>query len=388
MNVVLCYMRLLNQALWKTQRLTDLPASLEDWQELIRYSQRQGTEALIYNELLKTQVPEEIKQFMKQHCLSTMMAQKTQLAIMAKTVGALKDGGVDSVVLKGFGLAQLYPLPYLRRWGDLDIYVGPEQYHRAAPILRDTFPEAIHHDEEWEELKHYCFVFPDGNVIEMHRRALVFNSRADEKYYYPIEKQAMQEAKQLPECHLTVEGKEVIIPEPKFNMLFVFMHAWEHFYEQGAGFKQMADVALLCRHLQQVEGMEAYLEKHLKALHLMEAWQMVGYFLHKTLGIQPSEWWLYRDSKHIERLGEQFTEKILSEGLWRPYTSDGKTRDERREEIKKMNVLARKWMTLKGRIMDAKRMYRYAPQYTRHHLWGGIEKGIIRTIHRSQMIDF
>ncbi len=366
-----------------------LSLSSEQLNAVASLAQRHGVAPLIYNELLKQPegVNPEAVNYMRQVCVGTMMTQQRQLQVLTQTVKALQateDKAATAVLLKGFSLAQLYPLPYLRAWGDLDIYVGPAYYHQAAAVLRETYPDAIHHDEEWEELKHYCFILPDGNVIEMHRRTMALTGKKDNEVFCPLEEQAMREP-----AFIDVNGLSVAIPEAKFNMLFVFMHAWEHFYESGVGLKQLSDVALLCQQSQGVEGMEAYLSNALTKLHLLEPWQLVGYFLHKALHLPKEQWWLYSDSRRIQRLGERFYKKVMQEGLMRHVLKEGElNRYQKREKAHQMNVLLRKMVTLYGRVQSTMPMLKVCPRYAWHHLLMQIKKGIHRTVHREKMLDY
>lgn len=52
----------------------------------------------------------------------------------------LRKAGIEPVLLKGQGLSRYYPTPELRQCGDIDIYVGEENYEKAydaiLPIVR------------------------------------------------------------------------------------------------------------------------------------------------------------------------------------------------------------------------------------------------------------
>ena len=129
-----------------------------DWQQLMRQARIHGVEPLVYDAALRlpeSQVPDkQLATQMKQVCLYQMQQQSRWLPRIEAAVRALRNAGIEPVLLKGFGLAELYPKPYLRSWGDADIWVGIKNYHTGCKALREAFPEAIHHDEEYEELKH------------------------------------------------------------------------------------------------------------------------------------------------------------------------------------------------------------------------------------------
>lgn len=331
-----------------------------------------------------------------------MVAQEGLLRILKQTFTALSSGGIHPVLLKGFGLAALYPKPYLRTWGDLDVYVGQEQYHQAAEILRQAFPEAKHHDEEWEELKHYNFVLPDGNVIEMHRDTVKMELPRERRVYEALERQGCIIEHRVER----VEDIDVSVPEAKFNMLFTFLHAWNHFVESGVGFKQLCDVALLAHKMSENASLndelnrldrlndglmdyEEYLKTNLRKLHLMQPWQLIGYVCVEYLGLPVGEWPLLKWSRWLQKHGERFAQRVMAEGCARP--SECKSlvdKIEQREKAKQMNIIARKWLTFKGRFRVVQLVYPYAPAYACHLLWITLYRGIRRTIRGEKMLDY
>ena len=416
MSIEHIYLSLLRQAIWADKVKTDEPTpSVRDndnagtidsqkaqnsckpmlivpdepqLKQLMRLCSIQGTAPLVYDVLLGSEyhIPDDLRLPMKQVCLSNMMQFARLKDEMAYTFDTLKNNGIHPYLLKGFGLATLYPKPYLRSWGDLDVYVGSKQYHQAAAVLRQTFPKAKHHDEEWEELKHYNFVLPNGSLIEMHHHTMAFFSRRDGKYFYRLEEEAMNSKT------ADIEGYTVNIPDDKFNMLFVFMHAWEHFYESGAGMKQIADVALLAHSLYRSndcdnEELAAYLKVHLKRMKMLQPWRIMGYLIVKALQLPSEEWPLYSDSATTRKYGERLYKRVMKEGLCRPKDfGDSKDRYEARDKAMALPIYKRKWLTLKSKICDASPMWHYAPRYTLHRLATSIGKGIRRTIHREEMV--
>jgi len=357
--------------------------------------------------------------------------------VIKKTFQTLEQGGVQAVLMKGFAYARLYPLPYLRSWGDLDIWVGPEQYHQACGLLREAFPEAKHHDEEWDELKHYCFVFPDGKSIELHRVSMDFLNKTDQAYWCRLEKEAFEvkgDELGVRGDGLDVNGERVPMWEAKFDILFCFMHSWEHFCGSGIPLKQVCDLALLVKHFIITSGntlsattkddsssescsqlssrtqdlqdsqdkkkeLEEYLEKHLKKLKMLEVWKYYGYMACKALGIAASEWPLLGDRRQatgdrrwgkVVKYGERLYERVMEEGQCRvrEYEDGSRDRYEARDKAKKMNFFARKIMTLKSRLSSYYFLKEFAPKYARHILAAEIKKGIKRTLTGAKMIDY
>lgn len=369
------------------------PADLPEIAQLCR---RHATEPLIYNELLK--IPDllarEQRQQMKQVCVHYMMQQAEWERLIAKVWQSLD--GMYAVLMKGFSYAQRYPSPYLRSWGDLDVWVGPAQYHKACGLLRDAFPDAKHHDEEWDELKHYCFVFPNGMAIELHRVSMDFTRPQDQAYWNHLTDRMAAN----PDPENKIQVGQVLVPifEAKFDLLFCFLHSWEHFTSTGIPLKQVADMVLLmdkALSTETREALDAYLHEHLKALRMLEVWRYYGYMACKMFGIPMSAWPLVQErgtasaGQDVVLHGERLYRRVLEEGECRAKDyGESKDRYEAREKARKMNVLSRKWLTLRGRLSKAKQMYYFAPRYACYALWQQVLKGIRRTIRREKMIDY
>lgn len=401
------YLNILRSAIWGKE--TSMVSSI-DYNQVIRLAQIQGTGPLCYNELLKIPKGEggltsvndgedgmndAIRMQLKQVCMQNMLLQQRWSHVIEQVWTALQPLSVKPVLLKGFALAELYPLPYLRAWGDLDVWVGIDDYHKTCELLRATFPDAEHNEEEDEDFKHYCFVLPDGATIEVHRVTMEFASRADWEYYHGLEQEGM-----IGGPSFRVGNTEVYSPKDDFNLLFVFLHAWEHFTTSGMSMKLVADMTLLAHYVYGIESesvrkeIEDYLRPALKRLHVWEVWQMVGYVAIHTLNLPENEWPLYteetKEEGRREKDGERLMAKILEEGQSRKRTIafGAKTQEEAAEIARHLPVLKRKWITLVSRWNSYKDLRVYAPEYAWHELKANLWRGIDRTIHRKAMAKY
>lgn len=372
--------------------------SAPDWQQLVRQARIHGVEPLVYDAALRLpagQAPDKaLATHMKQVCLYQMQQQTIWLPRINAAVEALRKAGVEPVLLKGFGLADLYPKPYLRSWGDADIWVGVANYHAGCKALREAFPEAIHHDEEYEELKHYGIVFPDGNAIELHRVAMDFPTPEEDAYWQTLEVPALScNAENTSEEAVCTIGGLIRTPQEPFNLLFVFLHAWEHFCGTGMPLKQVLDIALLVQRDylplpdEQKARYDTYLQTHLRRFCMTEAWQLVAYAVNYVTGVQMP---LSVPASFAESQCAIFLSRMLAEGQCRQkeYRLGGVDHYDERERAKRLPVWRRKILTLQGRFAHARFLRQFSPAYARHVLWANIRKGLRRTIRRERMIDY
>ena len=141
--------------------------------------------------------------------------------------------GMRSVVLKGQGVALLYPDPLLRMPGDIDLWPDAPRAELFA-LLRREFPgqPAFYHHME-------CPFFDDVSV-EVHftpswmnrpganrRLQRFFRREADAQFSRRVE---------LPE-----EAGSVYVPTRSFNLVFMMVHVYRHLFVEGIGLRQLMD---------------------------------------------------------------------------------------------------------------------------------------------------
>ena len=361
------YLALLRTALWGSNELASEGLTNERVNDIVRSAAYQGTGPLVYDQLLKIpelEIPAEMRMQMKQQCVSTMMQQQAMMPILSKAWIALENADIHPVLLKGLALAQYYPQPHLRQWGDIDLYVGQKQYHQATKVLDATFPEADHPPVDDEERKHYNYVFPN-TVLELHRISMGFAHPRDRKYYENLEEAYLTKNGPI----FVVGGQRITTPEETFNVFFTFLHAWHHFIETGMNMKQLCDVAVLLHAKRDVIDAER-LREMLTKLHLMEVWQLLMYIMVHYLGVPQEECPFYTDT--CKERAELLFERIMRESSARNVES-GKLKVESGKFY-----LKRKWITFQSRMSDSRLVKPYAPHYARHmivgDLWHGLER--------------
>ncbi len=370
MEIINTYLELLRAAIWGTDGVQCKEYSVKEVSEIIRLAAFQGTGPLVYDQLLKMpdlEISAELRMQMKQQCIMSMMQQQTMMPILSKAWTALEKTDIHPVLLKGLALAQYYPQPHFRQWGDIDLYVGQKQYHKACAVLRDTFPEAKHPTEEFEFLKHYNFVF--GNtVLEMHRVSMTFAHPRDRKYYEQLEEQYL--TKDGPTFE--IEGQRITTPEETFNVFFTFLHAWHHFVETGMNMKQLCDVAVLLHVKRQVINIKQ-LHEMLRKLYLLEVWQLFMYIIVDYLRLPQEECPFYTDQ--CKERAELLFKRILRESSARKHEPS---------KAESPSYLKRKWITFQSRMADSRLVKPYAPRYANHMAWSDILHGLERTIKGSE----
>jgi len=370
------YLRLLRKAILLGKReevrgkniLEELPADVVD--AVVQLAQRQGTGPLVFDQLLRDGATGDRRQamemLMKQHCMQNMMLQEQMKAVQAKTLSALSEGGVDAVVFKGFALAQHYPQPHLRQWGDIDIYVGDKGYHQTAEILRQTWPGQPCFETEEDYFKHWNII-ANGISIEAHRVTIAMTHPRDKRLWKRLEREGMGIG----------DRRQEIGPEEKFNILLVFIHSWHHYVDsRSANMKQVCDVALCIQAIgdrRQATG-DRFIRRNLRKLRLTQVWEAYAWIMVEKLGLEPEMCPGYRASGRRGEMARRRGEKLLQRIL-----NPVKVYRKPATEVNQ-NKLVRRLNALHAKIQDSFSLWEISPVYAVHDLMGKILDGISRMV--------
>ena len=331
-------------ALWQ-EPFTPGPVS-DEW---VQMHLQQGTATLVFPLVPMTQE-------MKSVCVRNIQEQVKLQYTLVKAWKALEAAGIEAVLMKGAGIAALYPEMSMRHWSDIDLFVGKEQYHPACAVLRETFPDALKFDEELDHYKHYNLI-PDGVSIEVHRVTVALTHPRDIRRYAKMEEYGRTNAERL-----KVNGLEVKVFEPTFNTLLIFLHSWEHMTTEGACVRQLCDLAMLINHYNEKINWPL-LELWLKQLNLLEIWYLYANILVQSLGLTINT--LVNDSEMTRKRAERLLEAMI-EGPLRCKTADAAGPA---SSVGNKNRFVRKWRTMKERMEKAERLVAFSPSYARHIKW-------------------
>ena len=311
----------------------------------------QGVGPMVFPGRLEKGIDPANSMRMKAVCMQNMQTQAKLQIVLERAWKALEKAGIQPVLMKGAGLAALYPDPSMRQWGDIDLFVGKEQYHPACAVMRETFPNALKFDEELDHYKHYNII-ADGVSIETHRVSVSMTHPMDVRRYAKMEAFGVKHASELKIGDLRLK-----VFEPTFNALFVFLHSWEHMMTKGAGVRQLCDLAMLL-HTNKEAIDTRLLRQWLKALHLYDVWQLYAYNLVQSLGYPREEMLFYTESvaSRAEKMMADLLAGRMDEGLM----AEGK------KEKAPKNRYLRKIHTMKERMRNARRIGQYSPEYARH----------------------
>lgn len=144
--------------------------------------------------------------------------------------------GLNGCILKGTGLAQLYPTPERRQCGDIDVWVKGCR----KDILKALRKEYDVHDIVYQECKVDIF---ENTVVEVHFHPT--------KMYNPFTNAKLQ--RWLEQHSPILDDAPLTYPDTVFNAVFCMAHMFRHYLEGGLGLRQMLDYYYVLRMLPAAE---------------------------------------------------------------------------------------------------------------------------------------
>ncbi len=294
------YLALLRSALWGTE-----PGPLpNDIPGVMHIADLQKTRPLIISALQKAGYKSDDPAISGLILNNAATHLKTN-HIIAIVVSALRESGINPVLLKGQGLAQNYPEPMLRECGDIDLYVGKEKYNQACEII-DRLATHSYRMYEYEDPRHYHTNI-QGIVIEIHRLGEEFHdNKIDDIAQHITEKGLTQEL-----VPIVIDNVSVDTPADNYNAFYLFQHIWRHFLNSGVGLRQLCDWILFL-HSSAGKINQSVIKQWISKLHLEIPWTVFGSIAVDYLGLPAADMPLY-NSKY-NKSASNILSLILADG--------------------------------------------------------------------------
>ena len=215
-----------------------------DWQMLYSFASKQALLGLCFDgvERLGKEYPEELKlNPIGRELLMTWMGKAQQIrrqnvkvnGVAAKLYSKFREDGLRCCILKGQGNALMYPNPYSRTSGDIDVWVNAS---------REQITEyAMKHFEIGDDIRyHHLETSLDGVPVELHFFPCTMNNPI---YNARLQKWFKRNADL--QCSNVVSLPdgigEIAIPTTAFNVVYQLTHLYHHFFDEGIGMRQIID---------------------------------------------------------------------------------------------------------------------------------------------------
>lgn len=280
-----------------------------DWQMLYSFAFKQALLGLCFDgiERLGKEYSEELKQNpIGRELLMTWMGKAQQIrrqnmkvnAEAGKLFSMLREDGFRCCILKGQGNALMYPNPYSRTPGDIDVWVNASREYL-------TEYAKCHFKLEDDIRFHHLETTLDGVPVELHFFPGIMNNPI---YNARLQKWFKRNADL--QCSNVVSLPdgigEIAIPTTAFNVIYQLTHLYHHFFDEGIGMRQIIDYYYVVNN-DELLVIRDTLQKELKHLGLWKFARAVMYVQHEALGLS--------EEKMIAPMDEKRGKLLLAEIL-------------------------------------------------------------------------
>ena len=216
----------------------EIPGSLKevDWKELYAIAKKQALLGVLFHGIQR--LPKELAPEQKLLMRWMVMAEqirKQNIRLFQDSVKVCKNfenEGFANCILKGQGNALLYPDPYMRTPGDIDIYLAGGR-KRVMQYINKVCPNQVmrYHHVDFPVMK---------TAIEVHFTPSymffpIHNSRM-QKWFKEVMGEQCNHRVSLPDGY-----GEIHVPQVSFNVIYILSHLYRHIFTEGIGLRQLLD---------------------------------------------------------------------------------------------------------------------------------------------------
>lgn len=216
----------------------EIPDSLKDadWKELYAIAKMQALLGVLFHGIKR--LPKELapeQKLLMQWMVMAEMIRKQNIKLFQDSVKVcqnFENEGFANCILKGQGNALLYPDPYMRTPGDIDIYLSGGR-KKIMKYVDQVCPNQVmrYHHVDFPVMK---------TAIEVHFTPSYM--------FYPIHNRRMQKwlekvmGEQCSHRASLPDGYgEIHVPQVSFNVIYILSHLYRHIFTEGIGLRQLLD---------------------------------------------------------------------------------------------------------------------------------------------------
>lgn len=280
-----------------------------DWEQLYSFASKQAILGFCFDGIkrLGKEYPEGVKQNpIGRELLMTWMGKAQQIRrqnmkvnlVASKFYSMFREDGLRCCILKGQGNALMYPNPYSRTPGDIDVWVNASRENLTEYAKR-------HFNLEDDIRFHHLETTMDGVPVELH----FFPCSMNNPLYHARLQKWFKRNTDL-QCSNVVSLPdgigEIAIPTTAFNVIYQLCHLYHHFFDEGIGMRQIIDYYYVVNN-DELLVIRDTLQRELKHLGLWKFAGAVMYVLHDALGLS--------EKKMIAPMDEKRGKLLLAEIL-------------------------------------------------------------------------
>ena len=259
----------------------EIPGSLKevDWKELYAIAQKQALLGVLFHGI--RQLPKQLapkQKLLMQWMVLAEQIRKQNIRLFQDSVKVcqnFENEGFANCILKGQGNALLYPNPYMRTPGDIDIYLSGGR-RKIMKYVDQVCPNQVmrYHHVDFPVMKTAIEVHftPSYMFCPIHNRRM-------QKWFEEVMGEQCNHRVSLPDGY-----GEIHVPQVSFNVIYILSHLYRHIFTEGIGLRQLLDYyyVLISDDLLLISDR---VQKELKHLGLWKFAQAVMFVMKEVFGL-------------------------------------------------------------------------------------------------------
>lgn len=335
-NNTKAFLELVRAGLWEHEARL-MPYGEVDYEEVMRLAEEQSVVGLVaagLEHVVDCKPPKvDVLQFVGQ---TLQMEQRNQAmnSFIEEIVGKMKAAGINTLIVKGQGIAQCYERPMWRSSGDVDFLLSEENYVKAKAFLTPMADSV-----EKESDKHQGMNLGPW-VVEIHGDQHCGLSARMDRAIDDVQRNIFNEGR----MRSWQNGKTIVfLPDVNEDVILVFTHFTKHFFKEGLGVRQICDwCRLLWTYRDKVDA--RLLESRIRRAGLMSEWRAFAAFVVEYLGMPIEAMPMYSSEDKWKSKADKICKFVIEVGNMGHNRDDGFARSR--------FFIARKVASLNRRVAD------------------------------------
>ena len=216
----------------------EIPDTLKeaDWKELYAIAKKQALLGVLFHGI--RQLPKELapeQKLLMQWMVMAEQIRKQNIRLFQDSVKVcqnFENEGFANCILKGQGNALLYPNPYMRTPGDIDIYLSGGR-RKIMKYVDQVCPNLVmrYHHVDFPVMKTAIEVHftPSYMFCPIHNRRM-------QRWFEEVMGEQCNHRVSLPDGY-----GEIHVPQVSFNVIYILSHLYRHIFTEGIGLRQLLD---------------------------------------------------------------------------------------------------------------------------------------------------
>lgn len=259
------FLELIRLGLWKEAEYK--PFEIQpNWKTILKIAKEQSMIAIVFDgikKISKSFMPQK-RELLQWYALVVCIENSNEQhdKDLCSLTAYCQSKNIDYRLMKGQGCASFYPQPNHRQCGDIDLFVGEEQYNIAKHAIIQA---NITIEKEGICDAHFLW---GETQIELHKIEAFFYDKSINSNLQTI----FRKEEWLEPQAIEVGNQQIQLFNPTFNVFYIFIHLYHHFLQIGIGLRQICDWMLIMKSLEEKIDWDR-IHEYLKSIECISAWK-------------------------------------------------------------------------------------------------------------------